>query len=223
MTFRRRAPRRGTRRRSDPGDRTAAPGGACHVAAADCERCRPGLVAQPANTVSSLAFVAAAGPLLARRRDRAGRLVAATAVAAGLGSVAYHGPGTAAGRYLHDAGLIAMLGAMAVDDLTTGLEHRPSVAVLAAVPAAAAVLALPRVSGPAQMATGALAMGAAAFRTARRGVRRRDVVGEGLLVGGAVLHTLGRTGGPLCRPDAPVPAHAVWHTAAAASVALRHG
>ncbi|NLV55807.1 MAG: ceramidase [Acidimicrobiales bacterium] len=194
-----------------------------HVAAADCERCRDGWVAQPANTLSSLAFVLAAAPLASRRPDPAGRLVAATAVAAGLGSVAYHGPGTVAGRYLHDAGLLAMLGAMALDDATAIDRRTPPTPALVGVTAAAAVLAGPRTSGGAQIVVGALAVGAALYRTARRGVRRRDVIGEALLVGGAALHTLGRTGGPLCRPDSPLPAHAVWHVAAAASVALRHG
>ena len=44
-----------------------------HVAASDCERVRPGLIGQPANTVSSLAFLLAARPLLrASRRPGAG-------------------------------------------------------------------------------------------------------------------------------------------------------
>ena len=41
-----------------------------HVAASDCERCRPGLVAQPVNAMSSLAFVAT-GIALVAGADRA--------------------------------------------------------------------------------------------------------------------------------------------------------
>ena len=43
-----------------------------HVAASDCEEIRPGLIGQPANTLSSLAFVVAAVPIAraARRRGR---------------------------------------------------------------------------------------------------------------------------------------------------------
>ena len=64
---------------------------------------------QPANTASSLAYVAAGAAALAdaRRhpaRDRRGaRAVGWSLVAAGLGSVAYHGPGGVVGRWAHDA------------------------------------------------------------------------------------------------------------------------
>lgn len=194
-----------------------------HIAASDCERCRPGPVAQPVNTLSSLAFVAAGTALLARRADPTGRLVGWAAISAGLGSVAYHGPGTAVGRYLHDASLIGLLAAMALDDVADAGLVKPGPTVLAGVPAAAAVLAHPRLSPVAQIIGGTLAIGAATARARRRGLRRRDVIGEGLFLGGAMLHSVGRTGGPLCRPEAPVPLHAVWHAAAAASVALRHG
>ena len=42
------------------------------------------------------------------------------------------------------------------------------------------------------------------------------------VVGGALLHGLGRSGGPLCRPDSLVQPHAAWHAITAASIALRH-
>ncbi len=87
---------------------------ASHVACGDCERIRPGLVAQPANTLSSLAYIVA-GMIIARRAHRDGgrfkrhRLaVAVAAVATGAGSVAYHGPGGRCSKRLHDGALVAL-------------------------------------------------------------------------------------------------------------------
>lgn len=192
-----------------------------HVAAGDCETCRPGRVAQPANTVSSLAYVGAAVPLV--RSDRpTTRALGWAAVAAGLGSVAYHGPGTVLGRYVHDAGLLALLGLMAVDDLERALGRDLPVAARAAVPAAAAIGAAPALTDVAQPVAGGLAAAAGLARSARSRPRPQDALGLVLLGVGATLHLLGRTGGLLCRPDARVPAHALWHVASAAAVPLRH-
>lgn len=198
-----------------------------HVATADCERCRPGPIAQPANTWSSLAYVVAGAVLLRRSGLRfpgreapsAREAVGWAAVATGLGSVAYHGPGTAAGRFAHDASLIGLLSTMALDDLEVlaGREAAPS--VLAVVPALAALAAHPRTSPVAQTVAGA----AAAVAGTRRAVRHggAPVVGIGLMAVGAVLHGLGRTGGPLCRPESRIQPHALWHIATAASLVLR--
>lgn len=194
-----------------------------HVAAADCERCRPGLVAQPVNTVSSLAFVVAGVPLVRGRRPVT-RAVGWAAVAAGLGSVAYHGPGTTLGRYAHDASLLALLGLMALDDAERASGRTPPVVALAAVPVLAAVGAHPELTDVAQPVAGALAVVAGLARSVR--TRAADGVaplgGLALLGAGALLHALGRTGAPLCDPDSPAQPHAVWHVAAAAAVLLRH-
>ncbi len=122
-----------------------------HVAASDCEQIRPGLIGQPSNTVSSLAFVAAAVPIAraaARRRRPAWHGVAAAAVLAGLGSVAYHGPGGRQGKRLHDAGIVALAlsTAVAVAGDGTPFSRRPRAAGLTA--AAVAMHALSRTGGP---------------------------------------------------------------------------
>lgn len=191
-----------------------------HVAAGDCERCRSGPVAQPANAVSSLAYVAAAVPLVRSRRTTT-RALGWAAVAAGLGSVAYHGPGTTAGRYVHDAGLLALLALMAVDDLSRAAGHDLPDAALAVVPVAAAIGAHPAVTGVAQPLAGAL-VGAGVVARTTRDARPVAMAGLASLALGGALHLLGRTSGPLCRPEAPVPAHALWHVASAAAVVLRH-
>jgi hypothetical protein len=120
------------------------------VAASDCERIRPGLVGQPANTVSSLAFVAAAVPIARRARvarSAAWAGVAASAAVEGLGSVAYHGPGGPVAKAVHDAGLVALVGTLAVARLTEQPRQlRPGAAVLGA--AAFALHALSRTGGP---------------------------------------------------------------------------
>lgn len=122
-----------------------------HVAVSDCEQIRPGLVGQPANTVSSLAFVAAAVPIAraARRRGRPAWLAVAAATAIeGLGSVAYHGPGGRQAKRLHDAGIVALVATLAVAVAADGtpVHHRPRTAGLTA--AAVALHALSRTGGP---------------------------------------------------------------------------
>lgn len=207
------------------------PGAARHVAAGDCERCRAGAVAQPANTVSSLAYCVAGGWLLRHGRRAAKprgltahRALAWAAIGTGLGSVAYHGPGTALGRYLHDASLLAFLGLSALDDLEVVTDTTVPPVAVAAVPVVAAVAGHPTVSPVAQVAAGAVAAGAGVARALRPGPADggEQAVGVVLLAGGALLHALGRTDGPLCRPRSLLQPHAVWHAATAASIALRH-
>ena len=112
------------------------------LATSDCERCRPGIVTQPANTVSSLAYVAAGAGVLveARRRPATAHPGAAAVgwslVAVGAGSVAYHGPGGGVGRWLHDASLLAMTGLVALSDVHAARGTAPSPGQVAAVGAA---------------------------------------------------------------------------------------
>jgi hypothetical protein len=98
------------------------------LGAGDCERLHDGLIAQPVNTASALAYVAV-GAWLAGRGLRAGPgrgrtlAVGLAAAAAGVGSVDYHGPGSPAARLLHDGGLYAVAGLVAWHELV-GRDHR---------------------------------------------------------------------------------------------------
>ena len=94
------------------------------LGAGDCERLHDGLIAQPVNTVSALAYVAVGAWLVGRglRSGAAGRpspgrpatvAFGVAVAAAGLGSVDYHGPGSPAARFLHDGGLYAVVGLVA--------------------------------------------------------------------------------------------------------------
>src|SRR5215210_3671326 len=79
------------------------------LGAGDCERLHGGLIAQPVNTASALAYVAVGAWLVGRRQVGFGVAVAA----AGVGSVDFHGPGSPAARLLHDGGLYAVAGYVA--------------------------------------------------------------------------------------------------------------
>jgi hypothetical protein len=88
------------------------------LGAGDCERLHDGLVAQPVNTASALAYVAVGAWLVGRGlRPGPGRRPVAifglAVAAAGVGSVDYHGPGSPAARLLHDGGLYAVVGLVA--------------------------------------------------------------------------------------------------------------
>jgi hypothetical protein len=159
------------------------------LGAGDCERLRDGLVAQPVNTVSALAYLAAAawlvvGALPAGTRPRRRRFAFGLAVAAaGVGSVDYHGPGSPAARLLHDGGLYVVVGFVAVHEL----------ARLRRVPGPPAGWAARR-PGPYRVALAATAAGAACW-------------------------WLGRSASPLCDPDSLLQGHAAWHLLTAAALA----
>lgn len=96
----------------------------------DCERIGAGWLAQPANAVSSLAYVAVAGWLLcdARRpgNDRIVLVGSASALAAvGAGSLAYHGPQPGWAPLVHDGSILG-LGAVLFGVAARGLVLRRS-------------------------------------------------------------------------------------------------
>jgi hypothetical protein len=112
------------------------------LGAGDCERLHDGLIAQPVNTASALAYVAVGAWLLGRRQPVFGLAVAA----AGIGSVDYHGPGSPAARLLHDGGLYAVVGYVAWTEVArrvgrARLTPRGRVAYRVALAATAAGLA----------------------------------------------------------------------------------
>ena len=123
------------------------------LGAGDCERLHDGLIAQPVNTASALAFVAVGAWLAGRRRLGFGLVVAA----AGVGSVDYHGPGSPAARLLHDGTLYAVAGFVAWREVARrvgrgrlGPRRRAAYrAALAAAAAGAACWWLGRTASPA--------------------------------------------------------------------------
>jgi hypothetical protein len=160
------------------------------LGAGDCERLGDGLVAQPVNTASALAFVAV-GAWLAGRGLRSGGGPAAgpagrgtvvfglAVAAAGVGSVDFHGPGSPAARLLHDGGLYAVVGFVAVAEVAR------------------------RVRG-------------VRLPPGRRAAYRAGVAAG---AAGAACWWLGRTESPWCDPDSLLQGHAAWHLLTAAALA----
>ena len=88
------------------------------LGAGDCERLHDGLIAQPVNTASALAYVAVGAWLLGRRQNtRRTRAFGLAVAAAGVGSVDFHGTGSPAARLLHDASLYLVVGMVAWHEL----------------------------------------------------------------------------------------------------------
>ncbi|QGG94463.1 hypothetical protein [Actinomarinicola tropica] len=121
-----------------------------HVAASDCERIRDGRVAQPANTASSLAFVVAGVEILRRtgRHRRWWSAVAAASITAGIGSVAYHGPGGRIAKVVHDVGVDALALALPVAVAADGAPARISPRTVALGAASVAAHVLTRTGAP---------------------------------------------------------------------------
>jgi hypothetical protein len=202
------------------------------LGAGDCERLHGGLVAQPVNTASALAYLLAAAWLARQglRRDGAPRREALAfglaVAAAGVGSVDFHGPGSPAARWLHDAGLCAAVSFVAVHDLArlAGARRRAVPAWAATAGAGGVLLGLaPRAGGAVAGALGLL-VAAGEVAVARRRPRGAGVAatyraGVAALAVGAACWWLGRTGGPLCDPDSPLQGHAAWHLLTAFALA----
>lgn len=84
------------------------------VPLSDCEPIRDGVILQPVNAATALAYVAAGAWLLWRwRRHPTPWLLRGYATAAalvGVGSAAFHAIGGAAAQVVHDASLVLMAG-----------------------------------------------------------------------------------------------------------------
>jgi hypothetical protein len=198
-----------------------------------CERFGDGLFGQPANAVTSAAFVVAgAGILVQGRRsgilpdtlvrDRQRVIFALLVSGIGLGSFIQHGPHPDWQAYAHDlplAAVLAFVGTDVVSDLT-GSELSPAwwlVPVGAMVPVVASGATASTIV---QAMMAGAAVGLSLVRVRRRPWLRRTLIVSMLTLGaGAVIGTLtDRTW--LCRPDSVLQGHAAWHLLAAAALWL---
>jgi hypothetical protein len=177
---------------------------------ADCELIGDGWLAQPVNAWSSAAFLVAAAWVAARRGGGFG-VAALTLVA--VGSAAYHGPQSGWAEPVHDVSIVLLVGVVLLRIVERGWQ-RPAAALTGVT--AVAVLLAPGLDTVAQAAL-AVALAVAELRRWRSEGRGRpsDRVAAAALAVGVLLFVLGRTGGPLCRPDAVAQPHAGWHVAAA--------
>jgi hypothetical protein len=177
-----------------------------HPAAGDCEQLRPGLLAQPVNAASSLAYVAAGAWLWRRSPAADARAFAALVAANGVGGVAFHGPGDRASHWLHDTALVGTLAAMAVG--------HPGWTAAATTAAGVGLAVRPTATNAASVVGTVLVAGA----EARRGRRPAARTGA-LLLAAAAVNVLTRTGGRCCRPASPWQGHALWHVLTAVALA----
>jgi len=198
----------------------------------DCERIHAsGLIAQPVNAWSSLAFAVAGAWILVRAvRGDHGRTpeLAVFGVAVGLnaiGSFAYHGLRVPWGHWAHDMGIFAVLAFVTVHDLGTvrGWSRR---ATLGTYGTLVLILSLIRWGAPGleDAIAGALAVAAVVGEVLawRAGLRPRRADGPTLHLGawllalaavaiGCVSFLLGERTSPLCHPDSWFQWHALWH------------
>jgi hypothetical protein len=199
------------------------------VAGSDCEMLRDGSIAQPVNTLSSLAYVVVAVWILLRiarsdvPRRAFGIALGAATISVGLGSVAFHGPGGDGGRFVHDFSIAALLLVVIGSDLVL-LRSSWLPAALGAVGAAVVLAVVPDSSNAVTAVLAVVAAGAevAVHRVGKIQVSRPDRVAYGTaaaaLALAAAAQLLGRTDAPLCTPDSLWQGHALWHVLTAVAL-----
>lgn len=196
----------------------------------DCEAF-VGTWGQPVLAVSSLAYAAAGVFLLVwgwRRADVPRgwlALFAAGLVLTGLGSADYHGPALGPEPLLHDGGLaLALIVALGIDLSRLAVPPRRIGLWLGAlVVAGAIVLIAAPAASPALAGIAAVGLVVAEVMVYRRGLRAPGpylYAAVAVLVVGAIVFALSRTGGPLCDPESPIQGHALWHLMTALALAL---
>lgn len=198
----------------------------CMPDACFCEAIREGWVRQPANTASSLAFVAAAVLVLrvaARGDVGVRRLAAPFAIALlviGSGSAFYHASLSFAGQFVDVFGMYLVATLM----IAVNLRRRHSLPGAWLVPSygaanallALALYALPSIRRPVFASLIVLAVALEAWRPAARGGGRRLGAAIALLGAGFALWVLDITR-VVCAPDSWLQGHAAWHVLGAAA------
>lgn len=195
--------------------------------ASDCEQLAAGWPAQPTNTATALALVAAG--LAIAVSGRGGGARAATLpggflealglllAAAGLGSVAYHGWASAPARYAHDLANVVLLGAVLGGLGATRRRWPPRRAW--SPPAGVALLATPLLLVAPRVSNALVAALAVATLAAATSPARHRAAGGGgcpaaplvALVAAVGALTAGRGGSPLCSPASTWQWHGAWH------------
>jgi hypothetical protein len=208
------------------------------IGASDCERLTTGVLAQPVNATTSLAFAITAAFVMAMTRrargdHRASLMLAGLLAAIGVGSLAFHGPQPAGARILHDLpiALTALfIVALNLHSLSpANPAGRARVRAVAAVGAAAVLLMLLVVAPDAGPVATAVLVGAAIVTevavlrsgpSSTAGGRRAIAALAIILAPAAGLFLLGRTTSPMCDPDALLQPHGLWHAVAALGLGL---
>ena len=187
------------------------------VAGPDCEGLQDGLLAQPVAAWTSLAFVPVGVWAAGHRpmQPALAGLFAAAFVAVGLASFAGHAAATTWARDMDSLAIKAMLVVFVTYPLLRrrALPPRTAALLTGSVVAMAWIieLAIPATARPLLVVLAA----AAVIATIIDGDRSTVGAGLALLGAGALVWTLGRSGGPLCDPGAILQLHGMWHILAA--------
>lgn len=178
-------------------------------AAGDCEAIGTGFLAQPVNSLTTIALIIAGFWVMWTRPDR--RWIAAGLVATGVGSFLFHGPMPPGSEWAHDVTLAWLI--VTVGVAGTRWERLGSWPALAAIGVLFAVW--PVAADPVAVVLAAVAVVALLIRD-----RSSNTVAPLLVLGaGAIVGRLGATGWALCDPDSLLQTHGLWHIAAAVAVA----
>ena len=170
----------------------------------DCELIRTGFPAQPADTLTALAFVVA-GAHLATRRRGTGPVVYGLLLAA-VGATSF---------MMHGVGLDGLVESIAVISLALWIAlwagpgpTRSAVRVCAGATVAAGMLVW-LAPDARHIATG-VALGAGVLLLIR--LRSSQLwIAFGVAAGAAAVYLLSRAGGPWCVPSSPLQGHGLWH------------
>ena len=195
----------------------------------DCETIGDGILRQPVNGVSSLAFTVvgvliAMSAMRAEGQERAIRVVFGILMGfAGIGSFLFHGPQTTGSHFLHDITFLATIWFLVVMNGNGAYgwwRGRGWAAWGVGTVAMALILAV--FPNATNYATAALVVALVVTDVAiqRRGGIRGAwyAVAVGALVVAVGLMVAGNTSSPLCDPDSPLQAHGGWHVFVAIAI-----
>lgn len=192
------------------------------IGESDCETIGPGILAQPINALSSLAFSVIGLVIIwwasqVEGNERGVRIVfGILMVLTGAGSVMFHGPQGPGSLFGHDVTFLVTVWFVAIVNVSETLQWR-RVTEWGAFVAGALVLSVLLVVSPGLtnvlMVATVIALVASDLTIHRRGTIRAwwYIASLVAIVAALVMFVLGRTGAPLCDPDSLFQGHGMWH------------
>ncbi len=199
------------------------------IGESDCETIGRGLLAQPVNAVSSLAYVVVGVIVLysvfrSEEEERTVRSVfGSLLIATGIGSLLFHGPQGPASRVIHDSTFILTVLFIALTNLAGlfGLSRRVQWAVFS-LTGALTIVTLGLTPSSTNLLAGAsvvLLIAGDALGHRAGAIRMRWWAASVTAMAMAmVLFIVGRTGGPLCDSASLFQGHALWHVLSAGAL-----
>lgn len=195
----------------------------------DCEAIGSGILAQPANAISSLAFTVfglvilfsvsrSAGP---ERTNRS--IIGILMIATGIGSVLFHGPQGSASHFLHDVTILVTMTAMVTMNVAGLLRWSEQRIWLILGGTALVISVVLLIWPPSTNVIAGIALVAVVVQDIA--LHRFGSVRTGWWIGAIVamavallFFALGRTGGPVCDSSSLFQGHALWHVLSATAL-----